>query len=147
MTCSSPKKTKRRARSYALGVKGCADEVISRKLSRITGWDHDFFELDTKYLSEFLPNLREMIKLTDGMYLTHGLTEMLALGFLGEENGDVLLRGHGGELAKMSLGWPLHTDADIRAMRGTDALIPHLLARLNYISEEDILSKLFTPVW
>ena len=68
--------------TYTLGVKGCADEVIAQKLSRIAGTKHRFFELDKRYLKGFLAKLRKMVSLTDGMYLSHGLTEMLALQFL-----------------------------------------------------------------
>src|SRR5262249_12632296 len=35
--------------TYTLGVKGCADEVIAEKLSRLAGTKHRFFELDTRY--------------------------------------------------------------------------------------------------
>ena len=117
--------------TYTLGVKGCADELIARKLSRIAGTRHRFFELDKRYLTEFLPNLRKMVSLTDGMYLSHGLTEMLALQFLEDAEFSVLLRGHGGELAKTSLAWPLHTDERVYRMSSKEEFIPFLLDRVN----------------
>src|SRR5439155_14118771 len=55
--------------TYTLGVNGCADQVIAQRLSSLTGTKHTFFELDNRYLSEFLPNLERMVALTDGMYL------------------------------------------------------------------------------
>jgi len=133
--------------TYTLGVKGCADEVIAEQLSRIAGTKHRFLELDTRYLGEFLTNLRTMVSLTDGMYLTHGLTEMLALQCLQEADFSVLLRGHGGELAKASLAWPLHTDARVHAMQSKTEFVPYMLERVNYISRGVALRELFTEAW
>ena len=133
--------------TYTLGVKGCADEVIAEKLSRLAGTKHRFFELDQRYLGEFLSNLRQMVSLTDGMYLSHGLTEMLALQFLEEADFSVLLRGHGGELAKASLAWPLHTDERIRRMCSKEEFVPYVLQRVNYISRGVKLRELFADKW
>jgi len=133
--------------TYTLGVKGCADEVIAEKLSRIAGTKHRFFELDKRYLREFLANFRRMISLTGGMYLSHGLTEMLALQFLEEADFSVLLRGHGGELAKARLAWPLHTDERIHRMRSKEEFVPYLLQRVNYVSRGVVLRELFTEGW
>jgi asparagine synthase (glutamine-hydrolysing) len=88
-----------------------------------------------------------MVSLTDGMYLSHGLTEVLALNFIDEAGIDVLLRGHGGELAKASLAWPFHTDARIHAMKNAGELVPYLLSRANYISPGLDLATLFAPAW
>jgi asparagine synthase (glutamine-hydrolysing) len=133
--------------TYTLGVKGCADEVIADKLARMAGTRHDFYELDDSYLREFLPHLRRMVSLTDGMYLSHGLTEMLALGFLEQASFSVLVRGHGGELAKTSLAWPLHTDARTAAATSIAELVPYLFERINYISPGLEATALFTDAW
>ena len=107
---------------------------------------HRFFELSDEDLADFLPNLQRMVALTDGMYLTHGLTEMLALRFLGELGADVLVRGHGGELLKAKLAWPWHTDDRIHAMRSLDEFVLDF-ARVNYISAGVSVDDLFTPAW
>lgn len=133
--------------TYTLGVKGCADEVIAARLARIAGTRHSFFELDDKYLRDFLPTLKRMVSLTDGMYLSHGLTEMLALHFLSSADFSVLVRGHGGELAKTNLAWPLHTDEQVYTFSSTQELIPYLLRRVNYISPELQPQDLFTEQW
>ena len=105
---------------------------------------HTFFRLDNSYLRDFLPNMAQMVSATDGMYLSHGLTEMLAVQFLDQTGIQVLLRGHGGELAKAHLAWPLHTDARIRNMTSVSELVPYLSARANYITPGLPLSGLFT---
>ena len=133
--------------TYTLGVRGCADQVIAEKLARIAGTKHSFFELNEQYLREFLPNQRRMVSLTDGMYLSHGLTEILALDFIARGDFSVLVRGHGGELAKTDLAWPLHTDAAIRGMRSRDEFVPYLHRRANYISGSSDLRQLFTDTW
>jgi asparagine synthase (glutamine-hydrolysing) len=133
--------------TYTLGVQGCADEVIAQQLAQIAGTKHRFLELDMTYLGDALTNLQRMVALADGMYLTHGLTEMLALRFLETAGFSVLLRGHGGELAKASLSWPLHTDERIYNMQGKDEFVSYMLDRVNYISRRTSLRKLFTDGW
>jgi len=130
--------------TYTLGVKGCADEVIARQLSKISGAQNRFLELDGRYLTEGSENIRRMVLLSDGMYLTHGLTEMLALQFLEQSEFSVLLRGHGGELAKASLAWPFHTDERIYKMQSKDEFVSYMLERVNYISRGVPLNELLT---
>jgi asparagine synthase (glutamine-hydrolysing) len=133
--------------AYTLGEQGCADEVIAKKLAQIAGATHYFDAIDSQYLEGFLPNLGQMVSLTDGMYLSHGLTEMLALQLLEKSDCSVLLRGHGGELAKASLAWPLHTDERIYAMQNKEEFVSYLLERLNYVGRQVALRELFSEDW
>lgn len=131
--------------TYTLGVAGCADHAIANRLSALAGSTHHSFVLDASYLRDFLPNMARMVSITDGMYLSHGLTEMLALRFLEETGIRVLLRGHGGELAKTRLAWPLHTDAHVYELRSTEQLVPYLSARANYVTPALPLTEVLTP--
>jgi asparagine synthase (glutamine-hydrolysing) len=124
----------RPVRTYTVGVRLCADDVIAGKLSRLAGTAHYFLELGDEYLRDFLPNLERMVALTDGMYLSHGLTEMLALRAVEASGIRTLLRGHLGELAKSSLAWPFHTDAAIESMNGRDPFADYFFSRVNYVS-------------
>ncbi len=133
--------------TYTLGVKGCADEVIAEKLAQLGETQHEFAEMDPGYLKDFVYHLQRMVNLTDGMYLTHGLTEILALQMIEKGGYEVLLRGHGAELAKVSLAWPLHTDSQIFGMSKKEEFIPYMLKRANYISASAPLSELFMPDW
>jgi len=133
--------------TYTLGAKGCADEVIAERLSRIAGTSHRFFELDARYLADYLPQTQRMVSLTDGMYLSHGLTEMLALAFLEKTGIGVLVRGHGGELAKAGLAWPLETDEQVYRCAGKTDLIAYLAQRLNYLSRGIAFKDLFPNDW
>ena len=134
-------------RTYTLGVAGCADQIIAERLARIAGTQHRFFELNRSYLRDFLPNIAAMVSLTDGMYLSHGLTEILAVRFLAQTDIGVLLRGHGGELAKAHLMWPLHTDAHVYQLTSLDEFIPYISDRNNlvYMTGDLPLSRILTP--
>lgn len=133
--------------TYTLGVKGCADEVIAKKLSGIAGAPNQFLEMDNRYVMDGVENIRRMVMLSDGMYLTHGLTEMLVLQFLEESDCSILLRGHGGELAKASLAWPLHTDERVYQIQSKDEFVSYILERVNYISHGVPLNDLFMDDW
>ncbi len=133
--------------TFTLGAKGCADEVIAVEIARISGVRNTFSELNGTYLTNFQSNFERMVSLTDGMYLSHGLTEMLALDAVRAAGCNVLLRGHGGELAKASLAWPFQTDAQIYAMRDKSQLIAYLLQRASYVSRDVTLSDLLMPHW
>jgi len=133
--------------SYTLGVRGCADHVIGEELARLAGLKHRFIELDGDYLGDYIPNLRNLVSLTDGLYLSHGFTEMLALRFLEEVDSSVLVRGHGGELAKADLAWPFHTDAAVRSVRSREDLISLLLRRFDFMPAGVSLRVLLTDAW
>lgn len=117
--------------TFTIGGKGCADEVIVEQLSRMANTDHRFIELGNQYLGDLVPNMRRMVSLTDGMYISHGFTETLALQAFEQSNFSVLLRGHVGELAKTSTAWPLHTDAAVNGMQTMEQFLPYMLGRLD----------------
>lgn len=133
--------------TFTLGGRGCADEVIADELSRMARTRHRFVALDDHYLGDLLPTIERMVRLTDGMYVSHGFTEMLALGGFEESDCSVLLRGHAGELAKASTAWPLHTDARVFAMTSKDEFVPYMLSRLTHVSRGDAARAVFTDQW
>jgi asparagine synthase (glutamine-hydrolysing) len=132
-------------KTYTLGIDGCADQAIAERLAEISGTDHRFFELNEAYLADFLQNLAAMVSLTDGMYFSQGLTEMLALQFIEQTGGTVLLRGHGGELAKVTLAWPLHTDETVYSLGSLREFVPYMAARANYLTPGMPVEGLLKP--
>jgi asparagine synthase (glutamine-hydrolysing) len=133
--------------TFTLGGRGCADEVIGYELARMAHTDHHFVALDDHYLDDLLPTVTQMVSLTDGMYLSHGFTEMLALqGFAGSDCG-VLLRGHAGELAKASTAWPFHTDDRLRQMTGAHEFVPYMMSRLTHVSRGDAAREVLSDAW
>lgn len=133
--------------TFTLGGRGCADEVIGYKLARMARTNHQFVALDDHYLSDLLPTVNQMVSLTDGMYLSHGFTEMLALQGFETSDCTVLLRGHAGELAKASTAWPLHTDSQIHALSTTEEFVPYMLSRLTHVSRGDAARDVLTDSW
>jgi asparagine synthase (glutamine-hydrolysing) len=135
--------------TYTVGVEKCADDVIARQLASVAGTTHRFERLDatTTESPAFLSGLERMVGLTDGMYLTHGLTELTALALIEHDQPDVLLRGHGGELAKASLAWPFHADGTVAALANREAIVDHLAARLSFVRGTTTLQDLLTPEW
>jgi asparagine synthase (glutamine-hydrolysing) len=133
--------------TFTLGGRGCADEVIGYQLARMARTKHRFVALDDHYLDDLLPTVSRMVSLTDGMYLSHGFTEMLALQGFEQSDCSVLLRGHLGEIAKASTGWPFHTDQTVYAMKSTEGFAPYLLSRMTHVSRGDAARQLFTDSW
>jgi asparagine synthase (glutamine-hydrolysing) len=133
--------------TFTLGGKGCADEVIGYQLARMANSDHRFIALEESYLADLLPRIERMVSLTDGMYTSDGFTEMLALRAFEESHFSVLLRGHAGELAKASTAYPVHTDAQIYAMKSAGELVPYLLDRLETINHGSSATGLFSDGW
>jgi len=130
--------------TFTLGGRGCADEVIGYQLARMARTNHRFVALDDHYLDDLLPTVSHMVSLTDGMYVSHGFTEMLALQGFEQSDCSVLLRGHVGELAKASTAWPFHTDQTIFEMKDADRFLPYLLSRMTHVSRGDAARQLFT---
>ncbi len=130
-----------------LGGRGCADEVIGEQLAAMAGTDHHFVPLEEGFLADLKAVATQMMSLTDGMYTSHGFTEVLALRSFEPARFDVLLRGHLGELAKASTAYPFHTDAAIFGMSSKAAVLSHLLARQESLNHASRAAGLFAPAW
>ncbi len=129
--------------TFTIGGKGCADEAIAKTLSRMVASDHRFIELGNQYLGDLVPNMQRMVALTDGMYISHGFTEGLALQAFEASSFQVLLRGHVGELAKTSTAWPLHTDARTASMTSRDEFTTYIARRLDGYYHGASLARVF----
>lgn len=114
--------------SYTLGVPGCADQKLAERMSEIMKIDNTFLPMDRSYLEQFTENIKKMVYLTDGMFITHGVTELIALNFLKDNAFATLLRGHGGEVAKASLAWPLCVSQKILDIKKENDFVDHLLS-------------------
>jgi asparagine synthase (glutamine-hydrolysing) len=88
-----------------------------------------------------------MVSLTDGMYTSHGFTEVLALQAFEQSDFTVLLRGHAGELAKAGTAWPFHTDATVFGMRSKSELVPYQFARFESLNHGSAATGLFSRRW
>jgi len=130
--------------TYTCGIPGCADEVIGARLANIAGTSHKFLPHRAELLEHALDHLNEMVRLTDGMYLSHGITEIHDLHNLGGEPLGVLLRGHGGELAKTDLAWPFHTDRHIAEAKSLNDVVDYLFERVTFVSDAERLTQVMS---
>ncbi len=119
--------------TYTLGLQGCADQKLAARLSAIAGTRHEFVELDRAYLRDFEKVSSTMIHLSDGMYHPRESTEILALEYFKRAGFKILLRGHGGELAKAALAYPVKVTRDVRSLSIGRGVIDKLFESANIV--------------
>ncbi|WP_448874895.1 asparagine synthase-related protein [Desulfobulbus propionicus] len=102
--------------SYTLGLPGCQDEKLSAKLAQIAKTHHTFLEIGSEYLGDFLELAETLVCLSDGFYHPHESTEKRALDYFKTSPFRIALRGHGGEIAKASLAYPVQVNKQLETM-------------------------------
>lgn len=111
-----PRELQRRMTSVALGVPGSADHHLAAQLAQKAGTRHFNYELNTDFLFHYDDFLTEMVRLTDGQYLSSSIV-IPTLKFYREQNIRTLLRGHAGELFHMGKAYAFSmTNAERSAM-------------------------------
>jgi len=93
-------------KTYTLGLPGCADERLAARMAEVCKSTHRFIPINEADLEDFESLARMMVTLSDGLYHPHESTERVALNYLESRPFDVMLRGHGGEIAKAALAYP-----------------------------------------
>jgi len=131
--------------SYTLGLAGCADQKLAEKMARISGTRHEFIELNQAYLQDFENMALSMIRLSDGMYHPHESTEMLAMEYFKSAGFKVLLRGHGGEIAKAALAYPVMATPEINSYSSSREILSFIFKITNLVIRDIDTAKLFTP--
>ncbi len=135
----------RGVRSYTLGLKGCQDELFAAGIAKVAGTDHEFVELGAQYLGDFEAIANEMIRLSDGMFFPHEATELLALEYFQKGQFKVLLRGHGGEMAKASLAYPPMVEPTTMDMSRRYDVLTRLFYKVNLVTPDTSWKDLFSP--
>jgi asparagine synthase (glutamine-hydrolysing) len=108
---------------------------------------HEFIELGQGYIEDFENMAGEMIRLSDGMYHPHESTEMLALDYFGRAPFKVLLRGHGGEIAKAALAYPVMVSPNVYECSSRSEIIDCIFNIANLVIRDIEIDKLFTPAF
>ena len=129
--------------SYTLGLKGCHDEKLSDQMAKESGTIHTMLELGVAYLGDFKTMAETLIYFSDGLYHPHESTEKLALDYFKDAALDYVFRGHGGEIAKASLAYPIQIDASIRSVNGMDGVLKYIGDRANLVARELDISSIF----
>lgn len=117
----------REIHSYTVGVKGCADEIIASEISKILRTKHSFVSINRENLRNLVSLVSEISYYSDGLYFSNELTEKFVLDYLSTANYDSLLRGHGGELIKSSLTYPVPGNKAVEGIKGIEPLVDYMM--------------------
>ncbi|GAB6162481.1 hypothetical protein JCM12298_16400 [Desulfothermus naphthae] len=131
--------------SYTLGLIGCQDEKYSEKMAKICGTKHKFLEIKREDLSDFENLANTLIYYSDGLYHPHESTEKTALDYLQKAPFKFLLRGHGGELAKASLAYPVQLTKEVFDFNSFDQVMKFIFKSANIVVSPQELSLFLTP--
>lgn len=111
-----PPELQERMTSVALGVPGSTDHRLATALAERAGTNHFNYELNTDFLQNYDDALTEMVRLTDGQYLSSSIV-IPTLNFYREKGLKTLLRGHAGELFHMTKAYAFSMkEADRKSM-------------------------------
>ena len=128
--------------TVCMGMRGSKDHKTSTELAQIVGCRHHNHILDTAFLTEFGRHLEDMVRLTDGQYLSQCII-MPTLPLYQQLGVELLLRGHGGELMHMSKAYNYSLNAEALGVRTEDGLENWLWKRLPAYLQEGVEGPLF----
>ncbi len=127
----------------SLGIAGSIDHRAASQLAALAGQPHHQMMLADDFLARFEALFREVVDLTDGLYLDQGivLTTLPAYRELGIQT---LLRGHAGELMHMSKAYSFSIDDDALRLASKEALVDWLWRHLSAYMIGSADESLFT---
>lgn len=131
--------------SYTLGLKGCEDEKLAYKMAKSCETRHTFLEIKKQDLSNFTELARTLIFFSDGFYHPHESTEKVALDYLKRAPFKFLLRGHGGEIAKAALAYPVQCEPEVFRLSSFSKVVDYIFKKANLVVGEEELSRFLTP--
>jgi asparagine synthase (glutamine-hydrolysing) len=129
-------------KTLCLGMAGSRDHRSSKQLATIVGCQHYNHTLDQKFLADFETHFRDMVRLTDGQYLSQCII-MPTLPVYRDLGIQVLLRGHGGELLHMCKAYNYSLDKDGLGIRSEGQLHDWLARRMQAYLLEGVDAPLF----
>ncbi len=127
--------------SYTLGIGGCSDARVAQDLALTKGAHHTFLEIGEEQLRDFEKIATALIYYSDGMYHPHESTERVALEYLKVAPFKRLLRGHGGEVAKAALAYPVQFSREVEELSSEESLGEYIWKRASIVATEDDLEK------
>ena len=102
--------------SIAMGMGGCADHRLATELARLYGTTHYNYELNTDFMNRYADHFAEMVRLTDGQYLSTSIV-IPTLDFYRDKGVRTILRGHAGELMHLSKAYAFSiTDPELAGL-------------------------------
>src|SRR5262249_20894086 len=130
--------------TVCIGMEGSMDLRLAAQMAQLTGRQHYEVLLNDGFLARFAEHLRDMVRLTDGHYLSQCIV-MPTLPVYRELGIEVLLRGHAGELMHMTKAYNFSLDEEARATPDSDAIERWLLGRLQTYLLAGTHGQLFAP--
>ncbi|MBQ4144739.1 MAG: hypothetical protein IJD43_14825 [Thermoguttaceae bacterium] len=122
-----PSEIQEKMKSVALGVPGSADHLLAAQLAKCVGTQHFNYELNPNFLQKYENSLTEMVRLTDGQYLSSSIV-IPTLDFYREIQIRTLFRGHAGELFHMSKAYAFSMTEEERKTMAEGRLSPKIWA-------------------
>lgn len=124
------------------GIEGSLDHRCAAEMAKIVGCPHVNHVLDAQFLANYRRHLEEMVRLTDGQYLSQCII-MPTLPVYRELGIEVLLRGHAGELMHMRKAYAYSLNREALAIRTNLDLESWLFRHL----QSHMLSGLSAPLF
>ncbi len=131
--------------TYTLGLPGCADQKLASAMSRAAKTVHEFVPLDQSHLKDYKNMAQQMVWLSDGFYHPHESTEVRALEYFMGADFKILLRGHGGEVAKAAMAYPVMVYPEVRSFAKGKSVLDYIFNSANLVGRGTKAGKLFTP--
>jgi asparagine synthase (glutamine-hydrolysing) len=128
--------------TLCMGMPGSMDLRCAARMASLTGRKHHEVLLDNRFLSCFEKHLHDMVRLTDGHYLSQCIV-MPTLPVYRELGIEVLLRGHAGELMHLTKAYNFSLDREAIAADNDDAIQAWLLRHLQAYMLEGVGRELF----
>jgi asparagine synthase (glutamine-hydrolysing) len=132
--------------TVSIGMDGSMDHQSATEMARVAGRPHHRCLLDEKFLADFGDHLKQMVRFTDGHYLSQCIV-MPTLPRYRELGIEVLLRGHAGELLHMHKAYNFSLDAQALALGDEPALEDWLFRHLQTYMLEGTEGRLFAPAF
>ena len=133
--------------SLTLDVSGGADQAIAQRIAKLTNGleNHRFVCNSDAFFSKWPAYVREMTHLTDGMYYDEACVMMPTLDAYRDMGVGVVLRGHGGELARMHEAYELRCSRHLLKCTTQEGLKSELFRRMTVGCRGEELTNLLTP--
>ncbi|MEX2187961.1 MAG: asparagine synthase-related protein [Pirellulales bacterium] len=133
-----------RVTSVCYGLPGSLDDRASRAMTSQLGSPYRNYVLSADFLTGFRDHLTEMVRLTDGQYLSQCIV-MPTLPMYREWGIAALLRGHAGELLHMRKAYNYSIDAEALAISTQANLESWLQRRLPAYILDGLDAPVFRP--
>ncbi|HSF43341.1 MAG TPA: asparagine synthase-related protein [Thermoanaerobaculia bacterium] len=131
--------------SHTVGLPQCRDRSVAESIARLAGTRHTFLALAEPCPEDFEAVLGRLVRMTDGLYSGLQGTEARVVDYFAAAPFQAVLRGHGGEVVKACLAYPLKIDARMRCLSSPEDLARSIHRQGNLILGDLPPESLFTP--